>query len=66
MDLNTEIFKYSFNYTKKIPLNEKDKNFYLDEDFYFKNKNFDKPIYYKCNNQTEKELENKLRKKYNK
>ena len=66
MDLNYENFKYGRHNLKKIPLTEKDKEFYLDEDFYFKNKNFDKPVYYKCNNQTEKELENKLRKKYSK
>ena len=66
MDLNSENFNYGRRNLKKIPLTEKDKEFYLDEDFYFKNKNFDKPVYYKCNNQTEKDLENKLRKKYNK
>ena len=72
MEVSYETCVFVHPRVRKIALNEKDKQFYLDDRIYEKNRISMRPIFYSISNKAsqhiqdlEKSLEKKLRAKYN-
>ena len=72
MEVSQETCVFVHPRVRRIALNEKDKQFYLDDKFYDKNKILMRPIFYPVSSRAspkvqdlERSLEKKLRSKFN-